>query len=55
MLDHNKQALAYIYFDEEQRRTSSAKLLSKDKALRIAAKLAKLPKLIDSNETKKSF
>jgi len=50
--DHNKQALAYIYFEEEQGRGSAAKLLSKDKALRIAANVAKLPILLDASETK---
>jgi hypothetical protein len=44
--DHNGQALAYVYFEEEPGRRSAAKLLSKDEARRITANISKLPELL---------
>jgi hypothetical protein len=41
VLDHNGQALAYVYFEDEPGRRSVAKLLTRDEARRI-----KLPDLL---------
>jgi hypothetical protein len=44
--DHNGQALAYVYFEDEPGRRSAAKLLSKDEARKIASNIAKLPGVV---------
>jgi hypothetical protein len=44
------QKLAYVYFEEEPSRRSSAKLFTKDDARRIAANVAKLPKLLEKSK-----
>jgi hypothetical protein len=42
--DHNGQAIAYVYFEEESGRRAAAKPLTREEARRIAANIAKLPK-----------
>jgi hypothetical protein len=44
--DSGGQKLGYFYYEEEPGRRSTAKMLSKDEARRIAANIAKLPELV---------
>jgi hypothetical protein len=44
--DHNGHSLAYVYYEQEPGRRAAANLMDRDEARRIAANIAKLPKLL---------
>jgi hypothetical protein len=44
--DASGQKLGYFYYEEEPGRRSTAKMLTRDEARRIAANVAKLPGLV---------
>ena len=49
VLDATGQALAYVYARESEHDAGTAKVLTTDEARRIAANIAKLPKLLAKN------
>jgi hypothetical protein len=44
--DSNGQKVAFVYFEDDPGRRSTAKLLTDDEAQRMAANIARLPELL---------
>ncbi len=48
--DHDGQALAFVYCEDEPGRRTTGKLLTRDEARRIAANIAELPDLLGAHQ-----
>ena len=46
MRDHNRFAVAYVYYELEPGRRAAANLITKDEAGRVAVNIATLPDLL---------
>jgi hypothetical protein len=54
VIDAFKQALAYIYFEDNDSRRAVMNRLTRDEARRIAANVAKLPTLFEAERYRKA-